>query len=105
MKRFLLFACVALLGLGTIAALRTGSPVSPSDVRPKVVDQATNGAYRDGLYLGRLAVGRGDPYHTSVGRWSKKADRAAFAVGYQQGYAMVDEGNSQAASSIVPVTK
>jgi len=105
MKRLSLFACVALLCLGTIAALRTGSRTSYAGARPNVVDQATNGAYRDGLFLGRLAARRGDPGHTSVGRWAREADRPAFAAGYQQGYATVDEGNSQAASSIGPATK
>lgn len=57
MKRLSSFACVALPGLGTIAALQTAGRTSPSDAGPSVVDQATNGAYRDGLYLGALAAG------------------------------------------------
>lgn len=51
MKRLSLFACLALLGLGTTAALQTGRHTSPSDAQATVVEQATNGAYRDGLYL------------------------------------------------------
>jgi hypothetical protein len=105
MKRLPLFACVALLGLGTVAALQTSSRTTPSDARPSVVDQATNGAYRDGLYLGTLAAGRGDRYHASVGRWAREEDRAAFDAGYEQGYPMVEEGRQQGASFTRTVNK
>ena len=102
MKRLSLFACVVLLGLGTTVALQTRSRTTPSDAAPSVVDQATNGAYRDGLYLGTLAAGRGTPYHVSVGRWAREEDRTGFTAGYQQGYATVGERNRLAASFTRP---
>jgi hypothetical protein len=50
------------------------------------VSMAANGAFRDGLYLGRLDAGRGRPLHPAVGRWSTEKDRASFAAGYRRGY-------------------
>ena len=47
---------------------------------------ATNGAFRDGLYLGTLAAKRGEEPRIAEGRWSSQPDRASFTAGYQQGY-------------------
>jgi len=47
---------------------------------------ATDGAFRDGLYVGRLAAEAGRPLHAQVGRWSNERDRASFAAGYRRGY-------------------
>jgi hypothetical protein len=43
-------------------------------------------AFRDGLYLGKLAAKRGAPMRLASGRWSTLGDRALFALGYEQGY-------------------
>jgi hypothetical protein len=45
-----------------------------------------DGAFRDGLYLGRLAAESGLPLNPAVGRWSTDQDRATFSIGYQRGY-------------------
>jgi hypothetical protein len=47
---------------------------------------ATDGAFRDGLYLGKIAADGGEQYRIAVGRWSRPDDRANFAAGYEQGY-------------------
>jgi len=47
---------------------------------------AANGAFRDGMYLGKLAAENGQPLHTAVGGWSTEQDRATFTAGYQRGY-------------------
>lgn len=47
---------------------------------------AGDGAYRDGVYLGKLARTAKSPMHPPIGRWSTKKDRASFAAGYRQGY-------------------
>jgi hypothetical protein len=39
---------------------------------------ATNGAFRDGLYLGALAAKRGEEPRIAEGRWSSQPDRASF---------------------------
>ncbi len=48
--------------------------------------QATNAAFHDGLYLGRLEAERGSESHVATGRWARNQDRISFAAGYQQGY-------------------
>ena len=47
---------------------------------------AADGAFRDGLYLGKLAAERGRPLHPLTGRWSSDKDRASFVAGYRRGY-------------------
>jgi hypothetical protein len=41
-------------------------------------------AYRDGLYVAKLAQQRGEQRQPSIGRWATQANRDAFAAGYQQ---------------------
>jgi hypothetical protein len=47
---------------------------------------AGNAAFRDGLYMGKLASQNGDPYLAATGRWALAEDRASFAAGYDLGY-------------------
>ena len=47
---------------------------------------ATDGAFRDGLFVGKLTAENGRPLHPPTGRWSNQKDRDSFATGYQQGY-------------------
>ena len=47
---------------------------------------AVNGAFRDGLYVGRLSAEGGRSLRPPVGRWSNERDRASFAAGYRRGY-------------------
>jgi len=47
---------------------------------------ATDGAFRDGLYLGKLAAQGGHVQLPAIGRWSTERDRAMFIVGYERGY-------------------
>ena len=50
------------------------------------VEMANDGAYRDGLYLGRLSREAKQPMHPAVGRWSTAKDRNSFEKGYRQGF-------------------
>lgn len=84
MKRFSFFSALLVLCMGA-SALHIAHPATlrqPADN----LGQVTDGAFRDGLYLGKMAAKRGAPAHVSVGRWSTSQDRAAFAAGYQRGY-------------------
>jgi hypothetical protein len=47
---------------------------------------AGDAAYRDGIYLGKLARTAKSPMHPPIGRWSTEKDRASFSAGYRQGY-------------------
>ena len=49
-------------------------------------DFATDGGFRDGLYLGRLTAKQGRPNQPPIGRWSAKHDRDSFLAGYLQAY-------------------
>jgi len=46
---------------------------------------ATNAAYRDGLYLGKLAA-EGNQHRIAAARWARVEDREHFAAGYEQAY-------------------
>jgi hypothetical protein len=48
--------------------------------------QATDGAFRDGLYLGKLDAEQGRKQHPAIGRWNTTEARASFFAGYRQGY-------------------
>jgi hypothetical protein len=52
---------------------------------------AISAPYRDGLYVGKLALERNEQRQPSIGRWATQADREAFSAGYDQSEAqMVD---------------
>jgi hypothetical protein len=84
MKTFLTFALV--VGLGTGTAFMLAPDYSQQFANPSGSAQLTDGAFRDGLYLGRLAAQSGREHHISVGRWATTQDRSSFSAGYEQGY-------------------
>ena len=49
-------------------------------------ERATNAAFRDGLYLGKLDAASGKEQHIASGRWARNEDRSSFTSGYQQAY-------------------
>jgi hypothetical protein len=88
---FAIAACLAttaLLGSSVHAARQPQS---------EEAQMATDGAFRDGLYLGRLTAEAGRPLRPAVGRWSSARDRASFLTGYQRGYGQVPAGALTAA--------
>jgi hypothetical protein len=48
--------------------------------------QDTDGAYRDGFFLGELDARQGRKVKPSIGRWNTEKDRASFKAGYEKGY-------------------
>lgn len=84
MTRFFTYAAVV-IGLSVTATLA----ISPRTVKPSTIAEvlfATDGAFRDGLYLGKFAAERGLPLRPPIGRWSAEQDRTMFAAGYRRGY-------------------
>ena len=85
MKILPLYAAVIALGLVPMSMLsgdrRHNSPLANGNVA-----QITDGAFRDGLYLGRLAAEGGSEPHVAVGRWATAEDRSSFTAGYHRGY-------------------
>jgi len=87
MKR--VFALI--LGITFWAGAATVITGVQSNVRKAEVNQATDAAYRDGLFLGQFDANRGRTAHVCVGRWSTVSDRTSFAAGYEAGYAKSEE--------------
>jgi hypothetical protein len=85
MNKLATYALVMTASLGTSAMLgnlkRAPSPDLSAESR-----LAANGAFRDGLYLGKLAAENGQPRRPPVGRWSTEQERATFTSGYERGY-------------------
>jgi hypothetical protein len=85
MKRFSLCISALLLGMGTLSALHKDQQAN----LPRADDNfahASDGAFRDGLYLGKLSAERGAQPHVATGRWATAQDRHSFTEGYQRGY-------------------
>jgi len=80
------FTCTAIvIGLSATATLA----ISPRTAKPGITAEAifaTDGAFRDGLYLGKLAAKNGEPARPAIGRWSTEHDRSMFTAGYRRGY-------------------
>jgi hypothetical protein len=77
---------VIVIGLGATATLG----ISPNAVNPGTTAEArlaADGAFRDGLYLGKLAAEGGQTPRPAIGRWSTQQDRSMFTAGYRRGYA------------------
>jgi hypothetical protein len=76
------------LGVVLLAAVVASVMLGRSSSSPSTVEgeQATNGPFRDGVYLAKLAVQNGEPPHISAGRWSADADRESFVAGYKRSY-------------------
>jgi len=92
MRKVFASALLATVCLGAMAAISSSSrPIAPGAHKNIEAQFAADGAFRDGLYLGKLAAGQGHPLHLAVGRWSTGRDRTNFSTGYRQGY-----GNSLA---------
>jgi hypothetical protein len=81
MKTISLFALALTLGMGTASMLNTDTHNSN-----QAVVRTADAAFRDGLYLGRLAAEAGAEPHVAHGRWATPGDRALFSAGYQEGY-------------------
>ena len=84
MKLLSLYASV--IALSMVPMLYSGRNHNSSAANDDNVAQITDGAFRDGLYLGKLAADGGGEPHVAVGRWATAEDRSSFTAGYQRGY-------------------
>lgn len=79
-----LLTCVLAIGcVGTGGLLFRNSLTAPNSVE---VQMAADGAFRDGLYLGKLDRASRRTVTPPIARWVSEKDRAAFARGYRQGF-------------------
>lgn len=84
MTRLFSYAAIV-IGLSATATLA----ISPRTTTPGTTAEmllAADGAFRDGLYLGKLAAENGEPARPAIGRWSTEHDRSMFTAGYRRGY-------------------
>jgi hypothetical protein len=84
------------IGLSATATVAFGNrnmqPAPAADAQ-----YATDGAFRDGLYLGKLAAQSGHVQLPAIGRWSTEQDRAMFIAGYERGYNALSPADQQSA--------
>jgi hypothetical protein len=85
MYRVSTYVLATVLCVATTAMLATSRSTIHSSIGVDAHLQG-DGAFRDGLYLGRLAAESGFRFNPEVGRWSTDQDRATFSTGYQRGY-------------------
>jgi hypothetical protein len=85
MKKLSIYTFVIAVSLGATVMLAT-SGRAPAGVRTSEAQFASDGAFRDGLYFGRIAAEQGQPMRPSIGRWSTGHDRSTFSAGYRRGY-------------------
>src|ERR1700758_5284820 len=86
MKRLSLYVFAMAVALGIATLLLTGAITSATQSATAQLDRATNGAFRDGLYLGKLDASQGNRPHLGSGRWSNEVDRRNYIEGYQTGF-------------------
>jgi hypothetical protein len=85
MDKIFTFALALAVSLGTTAFLANSGGSTWQDHSPDA-QRATDGAFRDGLYVGRLAAEGKRRLQPPIGRWSSDRDRASFVAGYRRGY-------------------
>ncbi len=71
--------------LGTTAMLDNSQPSHKLSASAEARLQG-DGAFPDGLYLGKLAAESGQPQQPAVARYSTEQDRARFTAGYRRGH-------------------
>jgi len=99
MTKFLTYATIVIC-LGTTATLAISN--RNVNLNPKAEALlAADGAFRDGLYLGKLAAEAGQPQRPVIGRWATGQDRAMFSAGYRRGYDEISD--SARASATAPI--
>jgi hypothetical protein len=85
MNKLFTLALATAVCLGTTVLLANNRPAA-RHLHSADAQMAADGAFRDGLYVGRLAAEGGGPLRPQIGRWSNEHDRAAFVAGYRRGY-------------------
>lgn len=86
MKRLSLYVFATALVLGLAASVFTGAVTGRLQSASAQLDRATNAAFRDGLYVGKLDAVQGKRPHLGSGRWANEADRRNYIDGYQRGF-------------------
>jgi hypothetical protein len=86
MSKLSTYALAIAVSLGTTAMLDNSQRSDKPNASSEEARLATDGAFRDGMYLGKLAAESGRPLRPTIGRWSTDQDRTTFTAGYRRGY-------------------
>ena len=103
-----LYAFIFVLAVGGSSALlakrarpqqrvTASATVSSTPTASASPNAATDAAFRDGLYQGKLAAesGRESRPNIGYGRWHDDEDLSSFVAGYQQGYGQARAAKQQ----------
>lgn len=85
MKKSLLVGSITIM-LALLSTIWSGVSAQTRQIGQTDSAHATNAAYRDGLFLGKLDARSGNKHRVCLGRWGAQSDRVAFASGYEDGY-------------------
>jgi|SRR5215469_2740241 len=85
MKRLSLYL-LTFVATGAVAVILASMARRPSQDATTIVDDQTDGAFRDGLFLGRLDAEDGRKPHLISGRWITDPDRRLFIAAYVEAY-------------------
>lgn len=85
MKRLSTFL-LTIIVTGAATAIFAPVALHRSYVAASNVNNQTNAAFRDGLFLARLEAENGRKPHLMSGRWSTESDRRLFVAAYLQAY-------------------
>ncbi len=91
MKRLSVYLFVIVIAAAATAISATVA-LHRSHVVAGNVNQQTDAAFRDGLFLARLDTEYGRKPHLTSGRWSTDADRRSFVSAYPQTYRQMQGG-------------
>jgi hypothetical protein len=89
MKKLSLYVFAVALTLGIAVSLLSGVAIQSTKNATIVTNRATDAAFHDGLYVGKLDAAQGNRPHLSSGRWSTETNRRSYIAGYQKGYNQV----------------
>jgi hypothetical protein len=85
MSKLSTYVLAIAVSLGTTAMLANSRRIIDLNTSAEA-RLAADGAFRDGLYLGKLAAEGGQTFRPGIGRWSTDQDRNTFLAGYRRGY-------------------
>ncbi len=71
-------------GNETAEAVRSTSEGTAKETTGRA-DVNLSAAYRDGVYMAKLSMARGEQKEPAVGRWATEAQRDAFVSGFDHG--------------------
>jgi hypothetical protein len=96
MKTILVWAvALTVIAVAVVQGRKTESNLGANAGSADAGPAPMTAAFRDGMYLAKLAVQEGRAPHVSPARWAAEPDRQAFTAGYERGYAAKVAGSAK----------